>query len=75
MYIVLKKNNYKKNKLEFKPFSEKFLEKIRLIRNKQKKILRQNKSISAIQQINYFNENIKKEFKSKCPKNILLLIF
>lgn len=75
MYIVLKKNIYKKNKLEFKPFSEKFLEKIRLIRNKQKKILRQNKSISAIQQKTYFNENIKKEFKSKCPKNILFLIF
>ena len=68
MYIVLKKNNYKKNKLEFKPFSEKFLEKIRLIRNKQKKILRQNKSISAIQQINYFNENIKKNLNLNVQK-------
>lgn len=75
MYIVLNKNTYRKNNLEFKPFSEKFSENIRLIRNKQKIILRQNKPISTFQQRNYFNENIKKEFQSPKPKNILLLIF
>ena len=75
MYIILNKNSYRKSKLEFKPFSEKFLENVRLIRNKQKKILRQNNIISKKEQNNYFSKNIKTDFKSLRPKNILLLIF
>ena len=45
-YKVLKKNNYKRQNLEFKTFSNVYIEDIRKIRNNQRKILRQNSFIT-----------------------------
>ena len=46
-YKVLKKNNYKRQNLEFKTFSNAYIEDIRKIRNNQeRKILRQNSFIT-----------------------------
>ena len=74
-YKVLKKNNYKRQNLEFKTFSNAYIEDIRKIRNNQRKILRQNSFITKKDQKIYFNNFIKKDFDSETPKTILKLIF
>ena len=70
--------NYKflKKKLNYKNFSlenlNKFdIEKIRIWRNSQRKVLRQNKLISKQKQNNYFNNYIIKQTKKKLPEVIL----
>lgn len=50
-------------------------EKIRMFRNAQLEVLRQNKAISKIEQDEYFQHVIKKSFSSHRPKMILFSIF
>ena len=70
--------NYKflKRKLKYKNFSLENLnnfdiEKIRIWRNSQRKVLRQNSIISKKKQISYFNNYILDQTKKKYPEVIL----
>ena len=70
--------NYKflKRKLNYRGFSIENLkktdiEKLRIWRNTQRKVLRQNKILSKREQYIYFNEYILKQTKKKFPKVIL----
>ena len=70
--------NYKflKRKLYYKDFSidnlkKNDVEKLRVWRNSQRKILRQNKILSKSEQKNYFNKYIKNQTKKKYPEVIL----
>ena len=70
--------NYKflKRKLFYKDFSidnlrKDDVEKLRLWRNSQRKVLRQNKIISKSEQSKYFNNFIKIQTKKKYPEVIL----
>ena len=70
--------NYKflKRKLYYKDFSienlkKTDLEKLRVWRNAQRNVLRQNKILSKRDQKNYFNKYISKQSKKKFPEVIL----
>ena len=70
--------NYKflKRKLNYRGFSIENLkktdiEKLRIWRNTQRKVLRQNKILSKREQYIYFNEYILKQTKKKFPEVIL----
>ena len=70
--------NYKflKRKLYYKDFSienlkKTDLEKLRIWRNAQRKVLRQNYILSKRDQKNYFNKYISKQSKKKFPEVIL----
>ena len=70
--------NYKflKRKLFYKNFSienlrNEDLEKLRIWRNSQKKVLRQNNTLSKSNQNKYFNDYISKQVKKKFPEVIL----
>lgn len=70
--------NYKflKRKLYYKDFSidnlkKNDVEKLRVWRNSQRKVLRQNKILSKSEQRNYFNKYIKNQTKKKYPEVIL----
>ena len=70
-YKILSKNHYKYNNYILCTIREKDIEKIRLWRNNQINILRQNKPISKKEQINYYNEKIKSSLTKKEPDLIL----
>lgn len=70
--------NYKflKRKLYYKDFSidnlkKNDVEKLRVWRNSQRNVLRQNKILSKSEQRNYFNKYIKNQTKKKYPEVIL----
>ena len=68
--------NFLKRKLFYKDFSienlkEADVEKLRIWRNAQRKVLRQNKILSKLEQKNYFNKFISKQTKKKFPEVIL----
>tara|TARA_B100001057_G_scaffold482881_1_gene558923 strand:- start:2105 stop:2674 length:570 start_codon:yes stop_codon:yes gene_type:complete len=68
-------NKYSKfNNLYFDYLSGEDIELIRIWRNNQKNVLRQNQSISKADQIKYFNKVIKKEIKRNKPNLILFSI-
>ena len=73
-YRCIGKKIYKKDSLSMLPIRQNDIEKIRLWRNKQVDVLRQNKKISKIEQIKYFNKNIFPDFNKKKPNNILFSI-
>ncbi len=73
-YKILSKNNYKYNNYILTTIREKDIEKIRIWRNKQINILRQSKIITKQEQIDYYNQNIKKLFIKKNPESILFSI-
>ncbi len=68
--------NFLKRKLFYKDFSienleKKDIEKLRIWRNAQRKVLRQNKILSKTKQKNYFDNYISKQSKKKFPEVIL----
>ncbi|WP_428326230.1 GNAT family N-acetyltransferase [Nitrosopumilus sp.] len=73
-YKILSKNHYKSNNYTLCTIREKDIEKIRVWRNKQINILRQNNPISKQQQINYYNDEIKKSITKNEP-NVILFSF
>lgn len=68
--LTKNENTYKNYSLETIQPNE--IEKIRIWRNKNIKILRQTKKIKKKQQVHYFQKNIWPDLKTKKPKNILL---
>ena len=64
----------KYNNIYFQYLSKKDIELIRIWRNNQRNVLRQNQRISRQNQMKYFNEVILKETKKSKPKLILFSI-
>lgn len=73
-YKILKNERYFFDNLTMKSLNLSEFEIIRLWRNNQINILRQNKKISKLEQIKYYNQNILKNMMSIKPDNILLSI-
>ena len=71
-YRCLIKNEYTYKNYSLATIQENEIEKIRIWRNKNIKILRQTKKIEKKQQVLYFQKNIWPDMKIKQPKNILL---
>ena len=74
MYSVLNSKKYLLSHLELIPICKQDMEKIRIWRNQQRNILRQNKIVTKKEQENYFNSIIKPGFKQKHPEMILFSI-
>ena len=70
-YLALKNNVFTKGKYKIVPIRIQDMESIRIWRNNQMDVLRQNKEISFKDQINYFNSIIKPLFKSENPEQLL----
>lgn len=70
-YTCLSKEIYQQDNYSIVPIREQDIEFIRIWRNEQIKILRQKKLISQQEQIDYFNNIIKKTFESAKPDCIL----
>ena len=73
-YRCLIKNEYTYKNYSLETIQENEIEKIRIWRNKNIKILRQTKKIEKKQQVLYFQKNIRSDMKIKQPKNILLFL-
>jgi len=74
-YSALKKKNYNYQDLELISIQPKHIEKIRLWRNNQINILRQNKKVTQKKQQSYYNNTIIPSKKSNKPNSILLAIY
>ena len=70
-YKCLSKEIYQQDNYSIVPIREQDIEFIRIWRNEQINILRQKKLISQQEQIDYFNNVIKKTFESAKPDCIL----
>lgn len=74
-YKILPQKRWKQQSFSFVPIREKDMESIRIWRNLQMDILRQNEEISVLQQRQYFNQVIKPTFSQLQPNQILFSIF
>jgi len=74
-YLCLKSNYFESKKYHLTPLSNDHIESIRIWRNKQKDVLRQNQNIQKTEQITYFKKNIWPQSKILKPKNILMGFF
>ena len=74
-YRCLNKNILIRGDFQIKPISINDIENIRLWRNMQMDVLRQKKEISAAQQVDYFNSNIKPTFNQDFPGQIIFSYF
>lgn len=70
-YNCLNKNKFFYKNFSLETIQKKEIETVRLWRNKNIQILRQNKIISKKQQVNYFKNQILPDMKKKQPSNIL----
>ena len=70
-YKCLSKEIFQQDNYSIVPIREQDIESIRIWRNEQIKILRQKKLLSQQEQIDYFNNVIKKTFESENPDCIL----
>ena len=73
-YKILKSKKMSSSHLELIPIREEDIEKIRIWRNQQREILRQNNTISKEDQEKYFEEFIKPTFQQKFPEMLLFSI-
>ena len=73
-YTILKSKKMSSSHLELVPIREEDIEKIRIWRNQQRKILRQNNTISKKDQEKYFEESIRPTFQQKNPEMLLFSI-
>jgi len=71
-YKCLPQRIYQHGDYKIEPVQPEHIEKIRIWRNEQMGILRQQKSISKEEQIQYYEKHIWSELKSNQPKNISL---
>ena len=74
-YKILKKTKYCLNEYSIVPLKDEDMESIRVWRNQQMSILRQNKKITKKEQISYYKESIEPTFGRKNPKLILFSYF
>lgn len=70
-YICLESSFFFLDEFELRPITKKDIEEIRIWRNAQMTILRQEKYISTNEQLNYYRYEIAPEFKKKQPSKIL----
>jgi hypothetical protein len=70
-YKILKKTKYCLSEYSLVPLKDEDMESIRVWRNQQMSILRQNKKITKKEQISYYKESIDPTFNQKNPKLIL----
>lgn len=70
-YACLTQQSYLYKGYEIHPISPEDIQKIRVWRNSQMDVLRQDKEISVEDQIFYYKNNVWNEFSAANPKNIL----
>ena len=73
-YSNFKLKKKKSPHMDLVPIRKKDIEKIRIWRNQQREVLRQNNFLTKKEQENYFDKTIKPSFKEKTPKMILFSI-
>ena len=71
-YKILKSNKYTLGKFSLGPILDKDIEKIRVWRNEQIDVLRQNTIITSEQQDQYYKNNVWSELSQTNPSQILL---
>jgi len=74
-YKILPQKRWKQQSFSFLPIREKDMESIRIWRNLQMDILRQNEEISVLKQQQYFKQVVKPTFSQLQPNQILFSIF
>lgn len=71
-YKILKKHKYNLENYYLNHIKEDDIEKIRIWRNEQINILRQDKYITHDEQIKYYSSNVWNEYENDCPDKILM---
>jgi RimJ/RimL family protein N-acetyltransferase len=74
-YQVLSATEYTLNNLAIRTIDETYIQQIRIWRNQQIDILRQNQIITELEQIHYFNTHVFPLLKSENPMQILFYCF
>lgn len=70
-YKILSQNSYTSDQYELIPIRQKDMESIRVWRNEQMDILRQDELLSQSDQMNYYNNELLPLFKKRQPNQLL----